>query len=241
MYTGIKFNGKHSLKDFGLTVSHRDIGYPSKIKRQERVPFSNQVYDFSSVYGGQEYEERSLTYTFNIIGRNFGGYRKDYRETQILETAVMNWLMNTNGKVILKDDTIENYYFKAELVTNPSSEFRFIGSELTVEFTAYPFKISELPEGHDIWDKIIFTHDYLQNVDFTVEGSKEITLYNNGASVITPTVIASAPMEVILGNIRFSVPAGRSQHDDLVLANLENKLIITGNGTISFEFYKELI
>ena len=70
MYTGIEFNGKHSLGDFGLTVSNREIGYPSKIKRQERVPFSNTVYDFSNLYGGQEYEERSITYTLNLINKS---------------------------------------------------------------------------------------------------------------------------------------------------------------------------
>ena len=66
---GITFNGKHSYKDFGLLVKERNIDNPSKIKTKERIPYSNQIFDFSKIYGVQEYEERSISYVF---------YLKDY-------------------------------------------------------------------------------------------------------------------------------------------------------------------
>src|SRR5690606_11203503 len=71
---GITFGEKHSYIDFGLTVAERSIGNPRKIKIKERVPFSNQVYDFSGIYGDQEYEERPLTYVFNV---------KDYKKINL--------------------------------------------------------------------------------------------------------------------------------------------------------------
>src|SRR5690625_130585 len=117
MFTGIEFDGKHSLKDFNLTISERKIGYPSKIKNEERIPFSNTVYDFSDIYGGQEYEERSIMYTFNIVNRNrIGDFKQEYTDFNFYETDVLNWLMTPNQKKMLKDDTIPGYYFSAELV-----------------------------------------------------------------------------------------------------------------------------
>lgn len=231
---GITFNGKHSYKDYGLRVLERKIGNPSKMKRKKRAPYSNEVHDFSGVYGGQEYEERELSYTFQIK-------EADKLRLNIFETAITNWLTNNNQKTRLLDDYVDGYYFMAEVETAIDyTELQFSG-QFSVTFTADSFKKSILPEGHDIFKEFNFLLDYAQDVDFTIEGSKEITLYNNGANIIVPTVIASEPMEIILGNTQFSVPAGKSKHDELVLANLKNNLTIKGNGTISFEFYKELI
>lgn len=241
MHTGIEFNGKHSLRDFGLTVSNREIGYPSKIKRQERVPFSNEVYDFSNLYGGQEYEERSITYTLNLINKSSSGYRENFQNNQLLETKVVNWLMGANQKAILKDDTIDGYYFMAELVDGPNSEFRFVGSELTIEFIAYPFKISELQEGHDIWDEFNFELDVAQITKFEVSGTKEITLYNVGAEALAPTIVASTEFTIEKGAVSVTVPPGTNKSYLINLNVGENKLKLIGNGTIEFKFHKELI
>lgn len=233
-FFGIRFNGKHSYKDFGLRVIDKVIGNPSKVKSKERVPFSNQIYDFSGIYGGQEYEERPITYIFNV---------KDYNKVNmaVKKIDVLNWLMQPNEKIQLIDDYIPGYYFLAEIEEAPDfDELRFRGV-LTVTFTAYPFKIGELEEGNDIWDAFNFLLDYAQDTGFDVNGSKDITLYNNGASAVKPVIRASGPMEIIKGSTTFSVPSGESESYDLMLTGLENKMTIKGNGTISFHFRKELI
>lgn len=231
---GIKFDGKHSYDDFGLTVAERNIGNPKKIKIKERVPFSNQVYDFSGIYGGQEYEERPLTYVFNV---------KDYEKIPLTMKKIqaLNWLMNPNEKIQLFDDYIPGYYFLAEVEEAPDfDELRFYG-RLTVQFTAYPFKIGELEEGNDIWDEFNFLLDYAQITEFNVNGSTDVTLYNPGINVAKPIIKATAPMQIKQGNKIFTVPIGESQSYDFVLRGLKNKLTIVGNGSISFHFRKELI
>ena len=235
MYSGITFDGKHSYNDFGLTVSHREIGHPSKIKRQERVPFSNEVSDYSEIYGEQEYEERPLTYTFNDI--NTQGNDKFL----IKATEYLNWLMKPNKKIKLTDDRIPGYFFLAEVVNAPSYEYIEILGEMTIEFTAYPFKVSELEEGHDIWDEFNFLLDYAQITEFEVTGSKEITLYNPGINIAKPKIVASDSMTITKDNVTFNVSAGESKSSDFVLFKGENKMTVTGNGTISFHFRKELI
>lgn len=235
MYSSIDFNGKNSYKDFGLSISEVKIGSPSKIKNTERVPFSNTVYDFSHIYLGQEYEERSLSFTFNIE------YYDNINDFYIYETEVLNWLTGPNTKEVLKYSKLPGYYFLAEVVEGPDTDYQFVGGSMTVNFTAYPFKISELEEGHDIWDEFNFLLDYAQTTDYEVNGQQSITLYNNGASIIKPTIKASAAMEIIQDGITYKIPAGESQSYDFILKKGENKMTVKGNGKISFHFRKELI
>lgn len=233
-YFGIHFNGKHSYNDLGLRVVEKTIGNPAKIKRKERIPFSNKLYDFSGIYGGQEYEERSLQYVFSV---------KDYDkiDLSIKKIEVLNWLMQPFEQIKLLDDYIPGYYFLAEVEDDIDfDEMKFRG-RITVDFTAYPFKIGELYEGNDIWDTFNFLLDYAQVTEFEVSGNKEIVLYNPGTNVIQPEIEASASMEVKKDNTTYNIPSGKSKSHDFMLQHGENKLTIKGNGTISFQFRKELI
>lgn len=234
---GITFNGRHSYKDLNLTIASRFIGNPSKIKRKERVPFSNETYDFSGLYQGQEYEERTLTYTFNIVDTHNNS--KTYFSMKKIE--VLNWLLGQNEKVKLMDDAIPGYYFLAEAENGPGIEENESDGTLTVDFTAYPFKISELEEGHDIWDEFNFLLDYAQVTDFNINGNKSIILYNPGIEPIKPKIQSSSGMEITKDDVIFNIPAGQSESYGFILMPGENKLKIEGNGSISFHFRKELI
>lgn len=232
---GIEFNGKHSLKNFSVPLAPgKIIGMPSKKKILINVPFANEKYDFSEIYGSQTYSERELVYPLSIVSTSKD--RMNFKKTEII-----NWLMNSNGKQKLYDDTIPGYYFLAEVETDPSfSENRSDGI-LTVTFQAYPFMIAHRPEGHDIWDEINFDLDVLQPVNFMVNGLLEVTLLNVGTNDLKPKITSSSSMQVELRQKVFNVRAGESQSRDFILKSGENDLKITGNGSISFEFYKELI
>lgn len=234
MYTGIEFNGAHSYRDMRLTIEDRNIGNPSKIKRKERVPYSNTYYDFSTLYGGQEYTERELTYVFNIMDYE----RKNF---YIFETEINNWLMQVNQKSVLKDDLIPGYYLLAEVEDETVNQKEFEGGRLTVHFTAYSFKISELYEGNDIWDTFNFLLDYAQDTKFEVNGMKEVTLYNPSATTIIPEIITTNEMIIKRDNTQYVIPQGTTKSHDFILYQDENKLTIEGNGTIEFKFRKELI
>jgi len=235
---GIKFNGKHSYADFGVTVSEKDIGYPDKEKIKVRVPFSNVEYDFSEIYGEQTYTPRKLSYTFNVL--NLHSVNTTQR-INMLETSLTNWLMNSGGKQKLYDDSMPGYYYLAEVEGGLGFDELWNHGTLTVEFTAYPFMIAELAEGHDIWDEFNFELDMAQPVEFDVDGSLTITLHNGGAPSVEPEITASAAMQIVKGGATYNVPIGRSKSEDFKLTTGANHLKITGNGTISFKFFKELI
>lgn len=236
---GITFNGKHSYKDMGYTMPFegRVIGFPSKEKILVKVPFSNVEYDFSEIYGSQTYTPRSLTYAFNVLKR--GNWTHDALEME--KTRLINWLMNSHGKKKLYDDDIPGYYFLAEVENEASFVDDYETGTLSVTFNAYPFMISEYPEGNDIWDTFNFELDVAQIVDFTVKGKSEVILYNVGTPDVIPEITVSSEMIIVKGNTLFTVPAGVTKTSDFLLNGGENSLEITGNGTISFKFYKELI
>ncbi|QKI15964.1 phage tail protein [Bacillus cereus] len=235
---GIKFDGKHSYNDMGYTMpAERDIGFPSKEKIVVQVPFSNVEYDFSELYGSQTYGSRQLKYQFNVVRR--GNYTP--QAMQIEKTKLINWLMNTRGRKKLYDDTIPGYYFLAELESAANVQDDWETGTLTATFRAYPFMIAELYEGNDIWDTFNFDLDVAQTTDFTVNGMLQVVLLNVGASDVVPEIITPKQMKIIKNGITYIVPAGITKDKGFVLKSGENPLKVTGNGTISFRFHKELI
>lgn len=156
---GLIVDGVDIFKKWKIKVKSRDLGKPNKKKSLESVAHSSQVLDFSSLYGGDNYEERSLTYTLNIKGT-----KPDRMTAHILETEFSNFLMNKQ-QFKLVDELFPDYYFLAEVRegTNFSPLFNF--GELTVTFTAYAFRIKTVAEGSLYWDDYSIL-DYYQETKF---------------------------------------------------------------------------
>lgn len=236
MRLGIHLNEIDFYSEYKIYVKERFIGNPDKNKILERVPFSNETLDFSSLYGTQTFQDRPLKYVLSLSEKSH-----TRQGVHLLEMQLTNALMaGTRGKLI--DEMFPGYYFEAEVQTGPNFE-RFLSfGELTVDFIAYPFKKSILPEGNDYWDPFNFELDISQTTEFTVTGTQQVTLWNVGISQLYPTIRASAPMQITTdsGNV-FIVQPGESKSYDLMLLPGENSLYISGTGSISFIFYKEVI
>ena len=235
---GITFNGKHSYKDMGITMTgERNISFPMKRKIKVQPPYSNASYDFSELYGDQIYDERALFYQFNLIDYA----HLDYSGVQQRATVIANWLLDSGGKVRLQDDDISGYYFLAEVEGDLDIQHFIQFGILNVTFIAYPFKIATRPEGHDIWDEFNFELDFAQPTEFTISGTRTIKLINNGIKAVTPTITTSAAMTVKIGNQTYNLNSGTSRNDRLQIPKGENDIVVTGNGSIKFDFHKELI
>ena len=171
---GIKKDNKHSYNDFGIKILSRSISIPSKRKIKDTVPFMNGSYDFSLLYGEQTYDEREITYTFSLP-------KKDKVKLNMLKIKIIEWLYD-GIQSKLYDDQIPGFYFLAECTGIDYDESFYNYAQLTVSFTAYPFKISTLQDGHDIWNEFNFELDIVQNTKFNVIENESITLYNNSNS-----------------------------------------------------------
>lgn len=156
---GISFNGQNSL-DLGLTMPNDpQIQFPSKIKNKLRIPGTNIIYDRNTRPFHQQFEEREIICTFNVI--NFTDITIE--QTHHVGTKLINWLMGEPGKKRLQLDTDPHYYYMAEVEDVGDLEtdlFEF--GILEVVFTAMPYKERVVHEGHDIWNEFNFETDYAQ-------------------------------------------------------------------------------
>lgn len=228
---GFKFNNQHT-SDYNMWLVDRSAPTPQEKTIVEDIPFMQGNYDFSDMLGERIFQNRPLTYTFEILNRNYS-HRKS------IQTSLENWLMQSGFKN-LYDDHAENYYYIAKCTSVDVAD-SYGGLTVSIEFEAYPFKISEHPEGHDIWDIFNFETDYFLPKEFTVSGTTEINVYNAGISGITPTIKASSPMEIVKGGLTYQIPAGTSKSEQFRLLPNDNIVTVNGNGTIEFVYYKELI
>lgn len=229
---GIIKGGKHSYNDFGLTVRDTTTETKKKNKTLVKIPFMNGSYDFSSLYGGQTYEEETRVYEFNLIA-------KDKYDLEIQKMKLSEWLLD-GGQVEIYDDLLVGYHRLAECI-DLSFEENHNYAKVIANFRAYPFKICDGYEGDDVWDTFNFELDVAQDVKFTVESVKSEVLINNGSNVVTPVVICSAPMSVTLDNKTFKFPKGENQDYRFRLKKGDNSLKIEGVGTIEFKFRKEVL
>ena len=137
---GFTRSGIHT-SEYGMWLVERQAPSPSEKEVIESVPFMQGVYDFSNILGERVFNNRTLTYSFVIK-------EQDYEHRKIDQTAIENWLKK-DGVAPLYDDHARGYYYMAKCTSVNTDDF-YGGLGVTTTWDAYPFKISELPEGHDI-------------------------------------------------------------------------------------------
>ena len=226
--------GNFDSREYGMRLIDRSAPSPSEKTMKESVPFAHGDYDFSFILGERMYENRPLTYTFHV-------HQHDYERRKHTQTALENELMR-QGIANIIDSYSPGYHYNGKCVgVDTTDDHVYNRLIVNIEFDCYPFKVSQLPEGHDIWDEFNFELDVAQLTEYEIDGTKTITLYNGGAVSIVPTITASSEFEIQKGNITITVSAGTHKSELLRLNTGDNELTITGNGTIEFDFYKELI
>lgn len=159
-----EFNGK-STRDFGLTIGRGvEIGYPDKNKKIEPLAWTNEQYDFSNLYGSQQYTNRLLKFPIHIMN-------KSESSIYFQNTKILNWLMSV-GRQPFYYSEIPGYYFMAEVVSDVEYDLRHVhDGVLEIVFECYPFMIDRMPEGHDIWDLFNFDLDVSQPTNFTFKSN----------------------------------------------------------------------
>lgn len=236
MYDGITFNGKHTVRDLDLTIKEKEIGNPEKEKVLIKVPFSDFEYDFSKLYGDQEFSTRELIYTFNVYDKQTHSKEQMNR----LKIRALNHFMESDELIPLYDDQIPSFHFLAEVRKEPSfKETRGLGT-LTVVFTAYKFKIYNVAEGNDEWDIFDFEYSIAQHTKLSVKTIKEIVLINESIRSSSVEVVCESDFTITLNGTTFKL-SKNSSSNMFRLSKGINNLIVKGTGRIEFIWHKELI
>jgi hypothetical protein len=133
---GITINGKHRFADCGLNISSRKIDLPPKKSVRKPIPYMSGFYDFTTLGGFVAFGERTIAYTFDVIGNTI-------EEMDHKRTEVVNWFCNMHD-VDIFDDTIPEYHFHGSFESISQNEDGE-KSELTITFICYPFMIANEP------------------------------------------------------------------------------------------------
>lgn len=211
---GIRINDKHSYGDFGLYLKSRNIGLPEKKSIRQSVPFMNGYYDFSALNGAPAWNERTIEYSFDVT--NDSPVELDH-----FVSYVLDWLGNVHD-VDIFDDTTYGYHWHgsydgAEIDWDETGML----ATITVSFVVHPFKIANEPT--------LYT---MTAGTYTV---------NNLGMAVVPIVFSNADAAIQIGTYVSSVPANEEIKLGIDLERGDNTIIVTGDGTVTFSFYEEVL
>ncbi|MDF2802347.1 MAG: putative phage tail component [Anaerocolumna sp.] len=235
---GIKFNGKHSYYDIGVSMEYFKPQLPQPKTIEEEVPGVNgDGYDFSTILTNGEpvYTGRNLVCKFNLKGKDKIALEQRY-------TKVSEWLLGSPKKVELISDSIPGYFFMAKVKEIPEWEETKKVGFLTVTFRAEPYKQGTELAGDLLWDHIDFElPDFIQETKFTINGNKSITLYVSGSHSIIPKVVVDSSMSCTVNNYTAVFSPTKNTNWAFKLKPGANTISISGTGNIDFQFRKEVL
>ncbi|WP_125703691.1 phage tail protein [Lacticaseibacillus daqingensis] len=238
---GITYNGLHSYRDFGLTVTAKTVGFPERTPVLLRPPYSNKPIDLSNLYGHTVFGDRALKVEFLI--RDFKTMTKQGLSDKL--TLVANWLESSMGRTPLYDDVAPAYYYLGEPVTALDwAEMRAHG-RLTVEWTCNPYRVAKEAEGNQRWNDLNADLDVAQDTQFTVAGPSTLMLINASSELAQPSITTTGTVTININGTDIELVEGTTvpinQAYPLTLQAGVNFVTVGGTGTISFTWYKEVL
>lgn len=207
MAKSFTFNGINS-KTYGINLESYTIGTPAKRKTEVTVPFRSGTLDFSTFFTGENtFNDRAITIKFNVVC-------KSNAELKVKYNRIMQWLIDTNGKVDLVFDDSRGYIFKAEVTNSISYEEFYTAGSFTVNMTASPFRESVDYQGHLItWDNFNFLEDVLSASKWEVSQTQAVVHYTSSKKVV-PKIKVSKGSVKLTNNGYTTATLGVGEHID---------------------------
>lgn len=210
---------KASLDDFGASLAERKFTPPKKKSIKESVPYSNVTYDFSDINGEVYWEERQLECVFEITAPT-------PEDLERKKTAFFNWVMNIKDENIFDPYNLDYHYkgtFSDIAVADDESIEK---TTITVVFSAYPYKIANLPKIYKL----------------KVEGKITKNIINASSHRITPTIITDTTVVIKLDDVSYSMSAGEFTDSKLMFKQGVNTLTIESETecNLTVKFFEEV-
>ncbi|AGK97414.1 hypothetical protein [Clostridium pasteurianum] len=240
MIPEIIYNGIGSYSEFGAILNYFHPQPPTPKAIEDSVPGMNSTYDFSNLLSGGEptFDDRKIQCSLEFVGRT-------KKELYSLYGRLLTWLMlGTRHPLIYSEDSELHYNAKVSSQTIPTFEvFCALGGTLVIEFLASPYRVGNTLYGNLLWDDIDFDlPDYIQDTQFDVVGSKTVTIYIPGSNhSIVPKVVTDSSMTCALNSYTATFNPSTSIDWGFKLKPGANTIIITGTGSIDFQFQKEVL
>lgn len=178
---------KASFDDFGASLAQITVKAPKKKTIKETVPFANVTYDFSAIDGELYWEERDIECIFEIIAPT-------PEDLERKKTAFSSWVMNVMQENIISPFDPDYHYIGTYDDMDYKDEESVEKTTATVKFTAYPYKIANVPKEY--------------NFVISAATNETVIIVNDSSHRLTPTIITNAEIIIKLDNASYSIPAG---------------------------------
>lgn len=232
---GVSFNGVHSYRDWGLYLKERPVIEPPDPKTTfVDVPGANGSLDLSTSLtdGDIKFKNRNI----KIVLAKFDGVQ--YWDN--LFSDIQNYLHGQDMEVVF--DTDKSYYYTGRLEVD-SIECEGYKSFITIKGSMHPYKKDRSNStGQWVWDTFNFETGVIRNYgNMEIDGTKELTVYGLREMVVPKITVASE------SGITFKIEwqdeiaskvlkSGVYDDYDLRIREGDNKITLTGKGTITIDY-----
>lgn len=207
---GVTFGSKHSIKDWDLLMTARNIGDAEPYENYISIPGSDGEKDLTEALGEVRYKPRTLSPSFDMFQKP-----SDWLE---LKDEITNYLHGKKMRVIY--DTDSNYYYYGRCKVADFSNDYTVG-HITIEvYCSDPYKYKINPT--------VVTNEVSEGNTYT---------YTNDRKTVVPTLTLSAAMTLEFGGNTYSLGAGTHINLGIEFVEGENKItVISGSGTLTVEY-----
>ena len=206
---GVKFGDKHSITDWDLLMTSKNIGNAEPKILTVEIPGSDGVKDLTEAFGEVNYNNRILTFNFDLFQSPSNWWT--------LEENISKYLHGKKLKIILDQDP--NYYYLGRCkITNFSNDYTVAHLTIEGDCEPYKYKLSET------------------SVENTVTAGTTYTYSNSYKSVI-PTLVLSAAMTLEFKGNTYSLSAGTHKVLDIKFVEGNNSIKVTaGSGNLTVKY-----
>lgn len=208
MKNGIKFGDKHSIDDWDLLLTSKNIESPKIKKIEVEIPGSDGVKDLTEVFG-IKYYNRDLLFDFDIFSSPNNWWE--------LHRDISNYLHGKKLKIILDKDNQFYYYGRCEIAsfTNNKSVAHI---SILCNCEPYKYKILETNKTFEI-----------------LEG--ETYNFENLFKEVVPTISVENDIVFVFENNQYSLSAGTRKNLNISLKEGNNYFkIINGSGKLTLTY-----
>lgn len=209
MKNGVKFGEKHSIDDWDLLMTARNIGDAEPKENYIPIPGADGEKDITEAFGEVKYNPRTLSPTFDMFQKPSDWLR--------IKDEITNYLHGKKLKIIY--DTDPNYYYLGRCKVTNFSNNTTVG-HIQIEATCEPYKFKLNPTV----------------VRNTVTAGNTYK-YTNDRKRVIPTLEFSAAMTIEFKGNSYSFGAG--SHKSLAIEFLEGEneiKIVEGSGTLTVTY-----
>lgn len=210
--TGIMFGEVHSFNDLNLILAPFVLP-PAKPKTNYiAIPGGNGTLDLTEASGETKYNDRELTFTFSVNPSE----KMTFEEKQ---TQVSNALNGRRFERITIEKDPDYYFTGRCTVDKHHSDKNF--RQIVVKATVKPYKMRQI--------KTVASFDLTNDV-------QTVNLRNSRKSVV-PVITCTDHAVIVFNGITCTIAeAGAYKVLDIYLTEGDNTLMLSGAGTIQFEY-----